>query len=174
MGESETGNSDEVIVSQPNILFPIGSYGVMVRDISWLLIMAICSAIIFASMMIRHSSNALNAISAASTLLSIALSFIAIIKSMIDSADATRVNTKTEGILQNIDNEILDVAKELDVHKENEEVLKNNMEKAIQLLSLLSKADDEETKQEVVAQLSDGKAIEEIRDVCKYFTQYLN
>lgn len=174
MGESETGNSDEVIVSQPNILFSIGSYGVMVRDISWLLIIAICSAIIFASMMIRHSSNALNAISAASTLLSIALSFIAIIKSMIDSADATRVNTKTEGILQNIDNEILDVAKELDVHKENEEVLKNNMEKAIQLLSLLSKADDEETKQEVVAQLSDGKAIEEIRDVCKYFTQYLN
>lgn len=174
MAKSKTGNEDEVMERQSNILFFIGSYGVMVRDISWLLIIAICSAIIFVSMIVRHSTNALNAISAASTLLSIALSFIAIIKSMIDSADATRVNTKTEAILQNIDDEILDVAKGLDVHKENEEVLKNNMEKAIQLLSLLSKANDEEKKQEVVAQLSGEKAAEEIRDVCKYFTQYLS
>lgn len=174
MAESKTGSSKELMGKQPNILFFIGSYGVMVRDISWLLVIAICSAIVFVSMIVRHSTNALNAISAASTLLSIALSFIAIIKSMIDSADAIRVNTKMEAILQNMDNKILEVSKELDVHKENEEVLKKNMEKAIQLLSLLSKADDEETKQKVVAQLSNESAMEEIKDVCKYFTQYLN
>lgn len=174
MAKGETGNTNELIENVSNALFSIGSYRVMVRDLIWLLVIVSCSAIVFVSMLIKGSVNALNAISAASTLLSIVLSFIAIIKSMIDSADATRVNAKTEASLQNLDSKIRDLFKELDLHKENEEVLKNNMEKAIRLLSLLSNANDENTKRKVVEHLSDEKAIEEINDLCNYFTQYLN
>lgn len=174
MAKSETGNTIELGVKDSKALFFIGSYGVMVRDVIWLLTIVSCSAIVLLSMLIKGSVNALNAISAASTLLSIVLSFIAIIKSMIDSSDATRVNAKTEASLQNLDSKILDLFKELDVHKENEEVLKNNMERAISLLSLLSNAYDENKKREVVERLSDEKAIEEINNLCDYFTKYLN
>lgn len=106
MAKGETGSTNELT---ENALFSIGSYRVMVRDLIWLLVIVSCSAIVFLSMLIKGSVNALNAISAASTLLSIALSFIAIIKSMIDSSDATRVNAKTEASLQNLDSKILDL-----------------------------------------------------------------
>lgn len=174
MAEGEMGSTNELGNNGSKALFFIGTYGVMVRDVIWLLVIVSCAAIVFVSMLIRGSANALNAISAASTLLSIVLSFIAIIKSMIDSSDATRVNTKTEANLQNLDNKIQELFKELDIHKENEEVLKDNMERAIGLLSLLSNANDENTKREVVEKLSNEKAIGEINDLCNYFTQYLN
>lgn len=157
-------------------LFTIGTYIVMVRDVVWLLIIVVCVVIALLGMLVKNSAGALNAISAASTLLSIALSFIAIIKSMIDSADAARVKSKTESSLNRLDEQIELLFSESEIHKKNQNELKEKVESIKNVLSVMTQLIEgkNEDKQQLIEKLSDSDMITEIEDLRTYFIDFFN
>ena len=157
-------------------LFAIGSYKVMIRDVVWLMVIILCAGIVVLGMLVKNSSCALNAISAASTLLSIVLSFIAIIKSMIDSADSARVNSRTEECLYRLDKQIELLFSESEIHKKNESELKEKLGSLCEILSMVAKFKDIEgkDKDKLVEKLSDSAVFEEVNKLNSYFTDYFN
>lgn len=178
MGDNRKGvrQVDGEVDEYQRKLFSIGKYNVMVRDIVWLLIIVACVGIALLGMLVKNSSGALNAISAASTLLSIALSFIAIIKSMIDSADSARVNSKTENSLNKLDEQIELLFSESEIHKKNENELKEkvgSLENVLSVLAELIKGKNED-KQQLIERLSDSEMITEIENLRTYFMDFFN
>lgn len=178
MGNNRKGvrQVDEEVDAYQKKLFSIGKYNVMIRDIVWLLIIAVCVGIALLGMLVKNSNGALNAISAASTLLSIALSFIAIIKSMIDSADSARVNSKTESSLNRLDEQIESLFSESEIHKKNEDELKEKVGSLENVLSVLAELIEgkNEDKQQLIERLSDSEMITEIEDLRTYFMDFFN
>ena len=159
-----------------NIIFTIGSYEVMVRDVVWLLVVTACAGIVVLGMLVRNSKNGLSAISASSTLLSIALSFIAIIKSMLDSAESARVSGKTEENLKKLDAQMNLLFSESAIHTKSESELKEKLESVCEILSSLAevKGADGKDKEQLIEKLANSATIEEVNTLNDFFTDYFN
>ena len=112
----------------------VGKWNITVKDLIWLIVCLIIIIAFIAGLIIYNKAGASDIISGASTVASIALSLIAMLYTMIESANSSAVNQSTIGKLTEIDGHINEVVKKIDDLKDIERRIK------VVLPSLISQA----------------------------------
>lgn len=112
----------------------IGKWEITGKDAVWFIVCLILVIIGLGALLLSSHTGAMNVISGASTLVSIVLSVVAILYTMIEGADSSRVNEATIDRLSNIEKKISELNEksvaQASVRNEMKEILSDMMQQA--------------------------------------------
>lgn len=87
----------------------IGKWRITGKDAVWFIICLILVIVALSGLLLSDHADAMNVISGASTLVSIVLSVVAILYTMIEGANSSKINSATIGKLSDVEKKLLEL-----------------------------------------------------------------
>ena len=112
----------------------IGKWKLTIKDLIWFILCLGLTLCFFIGLFVYNKSCASDVLSGASTAVSIVLSIVAIIYTMIEGANSSRVNQDTINRLSDIDTKLQNISEKTMVLKELDKTLKLAANKTIKII----------------------------------------
>ena len=102
----------------------IGKWKITIKDLVWAIVCLICILCFLIGLIIYNKASASAVLSGASTAVSIVLSIVAILYTMIEGANSSKINQDSKNKLESIDTKLIDVTDKLSELKELDKKIK--------------------------------------------------
>lgn len=140
----------------------IGKWKIEIKDLIWSIICLVLIICFLIGLFIYNKSCASNVLSGASTAVSIVLSIVAILYTMIEGANSSKINQVSIDKLSSIDIQLKDVTEKLAELKDLDRKLRNTIPKV------------ESTVQKIEEQYEENEIDSEVRDNLQALLAYIN
>ncbi len=121
----------------------IGKWKITKKDFIWLIICLLLIICFFIGIFVSKNSDECDVLSGASTAVSIILSIVAIIYTMIEGSNSSKINQDSISKLSNIDNQLKNVSEKLVELKSMDKKIRNIIPKIDSLVKEIENNDEE-------------------------------